>query len=104
MYHLSSVARMGAGGNFEMHGTKGSFKLESGAAWVAEEGDEEYRQLEVPEDMKGGWRVEADFVDSIREGMPVTRTNFEDGTKYMMFTEAVNISMREGRRVELPLD
>lgn len=104
VYHLSSVARLGGGGSFEMHGTKGSIKLDQGKAWVALQDDEDYRELEVPEDRKGGWRVERDFVDSIREGLPVTRTNFADGLNYMMFTQAVQISMREGRRVELPLD
>ncbi|GHB97940.1 Gfo/Idh/MocA family protein [Cerasicoccus arenae] len=36
-----------------------------------------------------GWRVEADFVDSIREGKPVTLTSFADGVRYMRFTDLV---------------
>lgn len=36
-----------------------------------------------------GWRVEADFVDSIREGKPVTLTSFADGVRYMRFTDMV---------------
>ncbi len=104
VYHVSSVARLGAGGSFELHGTKGSIKLDDDKAWVALEGDEAYRELEVPEERKGFWRVEREFVDAVREGTPVVRTNFADGVNYMMFTEAVQISMREGRRVELPLD
>lgn len=103
VYHISSVARMGEGG-IEMHGTRGAFKLGNGGAWVAGEGDSEYRKLELPADKQGGWRVEADFVDAIRDGKPVTHTNFGDGVKYMEFTEAVNVSLAEGRRVELPLD
>ncbi len=42
-------------------------------------------------------------VDAIRDGAPVTHTSFEDGVRYMEFTEAVNVSLAEGRRVELPL-
>jgi len=102
VYHLSSVAPQGTSGAFEFHGTKGAFKLEDGAAWVAGAG-EELRQLEVPAEKQGGWQVEQDFVDAIREGKPVTHTNFADGVKYMAFTEAVQISLAEGRRVELPL-
>ena len=102
VYHISSVARMGEGG-IEMHGTRGAFKLGAGGAWVAGDGDAEYRKLEVPLDKQGGWRVEADFVDAIRDGKPVTHTSFEDGVRYMEFTEAVNISLAQGRRVELPL-
>ena len=57
-----------------------------------------------PEHPRDGWQVEEDFVDAIRDGRPVTHTSFADGVKYMEFTEAVQISMAEGRRVELPLD
>lgn len=104
VYHVSSVARLGGAGTVEVHGTKGAFKLVEGEAWVAGERGREFRLLEVPTEKRGGWRVEEDFVESIREGKPVTRTSFADGVKYMEFTEAVNISLREGRRVELPLD
>jgi hypothetical protein len=45
--------------------------------------------VEVPEAKKGSWRVEADFVESIREKKPVTLTDFETGVRYMRFTEAV---------------
>jgi predicted dehydrogenase len=103
VYHLSSVARLGAGGAFEFHGTRGAFRLDDSGAWVAGADDREFRRLEIPEARKGGWRVEEDFVDAIREGRPVTRTSFADGVKYMAFTEAVQLSLRQGRRVELPL-
>ena len=104
VYHLSRVSHLGESGAFEFYGTRGTLKLDESGAWIAGEEDSELRKLEVPEEKKGGWRVEADFVDAIREGKPVERTNFADGVKYMAFTEAVQISMREGRRVELPLD
>jgi len=101
VYHLSSVTPHGNSGAFEFHGTKGSFKLEDGTAWVAGAG-EELRLLEVPAEKQWGWQVEQDFVDAIRDSKPVTHTNFADGVKYMAFTEAVQISLAEGRRVELP--
>ena len=47
------------------------------------------------------WRVEADFVDSIRTGAPVTLTNFEDGLNYMRMLEATHRSRLEGRAVDL---
>ena len=103
VYHLSSVARLGRGGDLEIHGTRGALKLEGGVAYVAGEDEEEYRQLQIPTDRMGGWRVEEDFVDAIRDGVPVTRTSFADGVRYMEFTEAVHLSLEEGRRVDLPL-
>ncbi|WP_269539610.1 Gfo/Idh/MocA family protein [Cerasicoccus fimbriatus] len=36
-----------------------------------------------------GWRVEQDFVDSIRDGKPVSLTSFADGVRYMRFTDMV---------------
>lgn len=47
------------------------------------------------------WRVERDFVDSIREGAPVILTNFEDGVNYMRVIEATQRSRLEGRAVDL---
>lgn len=104
VYHLSSVAaRGGPGTAIEMYGTRGAFRLAGGQALVVGEGDADWHVLEVPEAEQGGWRVEADFVDAIRDGAPVTRTSFEDGVRYMEFTEAVNVSLAQGRRVDLPL-
>ena len=103
VYHLSGASRLGGGVALEVHGTNGAFKLSAGSAEIAGAGDKEFRPLEVPAEKRGGWRVEADFVDSIHRGKAVTHTNFADGVKYMEFTEAVNISLEEGRTIELPL-
>ena len=103
VYHFSSVARLGRNATFEFYGTKGSFKLEAGRGFVALDGDKAFRELEVAPEKQGSWRVEQEFVDAIREDAPVTHTNFEDGVKYMEFTEAVQLSLREGRRIDLPL-
>ena len=62
---------------------------------------EEPRPLEPDPGTAGEWRVEADFVASIREGAPVELTSFDDGLRYMQFTEAVWRSWSEGRPVEL---
>ena len=99
VYHVSSVAAHG-GISFEMHGTKGSIRLEEDKALVALD-DGGWRELVVEPEKQWGWNVEADFVDAVRDGRPVTHTNFEDGVKYMAFTEAVQVSFREGRRVVL---
>ncbi|MYB42888.1 MAG: Gfo/Idh/MocA family oxidoreductase [Chloroflexi bacterium] len=62
---------------------------------------EEPRLLEPDPGTAGAWNVEADFVASIREGAPVELTSFEDGLRYMQFTEAVWRSWSEGRAVAL---
>jgi predicted dehydrogenase len=60
-------------------------------------------QIPVPPEKAGGWHVEADFVESIRDGKPVRFTDFAAGLAYMEFTEAVARSAVEGRAVELPV-
>jgi hypothetical protein len=47
--------------------------------------------------------VEQEFVNAIRGQEPITHTSFEDGMKYMEFTEAVARSMASGAAVALPL-
>jgi predicted dehydrogenase len=102
VYHLSTVTPHGASGAFELHGTKGAFKLDEGKAWIAGEGDSAFHELVVAPAEQGGWRVERDFVEAITEGKPVTRTSFADGAKYMAFTDAVQRSLRDGCRVQVP--
>jgi predicted dehydrogenase len=64
---------------------------------------DELPELPIPADRAGGWRVEADFVDSIRTGAPVRFTDFASGVAYMEFIEAVARSARTAAPVELPL-
>jgi predicted dehydrogenase len=59
--------------------------------------------MPIPEDQRGGWQVEADFVAAIRGERPVTHTDFATGVRYMQFTEAVARSSRHQVPVNLPL-
>ncbi len=61
-------------------------------------------EIPIPAERAGRWRVEAEFVASIREGAPVTLTDFETGVSYMEFTEAVARSAEQGEAVVLPLE
>ena len=49
-------------------------------------------------------RVEADFVNAIRGGRSIDRTDFATGVRYMEFTEAVARSATDGQAVHLPLE
>jgi predicted dehydrogenase len=103
VYHLSSVAHAGGGESIELFCSKGTIRMASDGVWIASGGETELRPFTAPPEKQGGWRVEQDFVDSIRDGKTVTHTSFGDGVKYMAFTEAVHISMNDRRSVELPL-
>ena len=59
--------------------------------------------MQVPEDNAGFWRVEEEFIGTIRGTEKVKRTTFATGVRYMEFTEAVTISYQTGESVRLPL-
>ena len=95
-----------------VHGTDGVLRVEhadaddpTGATFKlsgARRGDEGLRQIELPPEDRGGWRVEEEFINAIRGIEPVTHTNFTDGLKYMQFTDAVTESVKTGNLVRLP--
>ena len=47
--------------------------------------------------------MEEEFINAIRGTEQVKLTTFEDGVKYMEFTEAVTRSAQSGEAVSLPL-
>ena len=47
------------------------------------------QSMPIPDSLRGGWQVEADFIAAIRGERPVTRTDFATGVRYMQFTEAI---------------
>ncbi|HVU18965.1 MAG TPA: Gfo/Idh/MocA family oxidoreductase [Candidatus Didemnitutus sp.] len=73
-----------------LNGTKGGLRVDltRGELWKSDAAGREQR-VEIAPEKKGSWRVEADFVESIRERKPVTLTSFAAGVRYMRFTEAV---------------
>jgi len=50
-----------------------------------------------------GWRVEEEFISAIRGHEKIKFTTFEDGVKYMEFTDSVATSSMTGQAVDLPL-
>ncbi len=66
-------------------------------------GDDGLSVIDIPDDKKGGWRVEEEFINAIRGIEPITHTNFYDGVRYMEFTDAVTMSIQTGERIQLPL-
>lgn len=52
------------------------------------------REAELASARPDAWRVEADFVASVREGGPVRRTDFATGLRYMRFTAEARAALR----------
>lgn len=91
------------GGGTYLFGEEGMLRFADGVLYGARRGGEDPAPIEIPQEERIGWRVEEEFVGAIRGEEPIRRTSFEDGVKYMEFTEAVHRSLATGRAIALPL-
>lgn len=101
IYHVSAVESGESRLEFRINGSQGALRFDGaeGLLYRAEAGQTTERSV-FPRNPVG-WRVEADFVASIRDGKPVELTSFDQGERYMKFTEMVDVSWRnQARRVE----
>ncbi len=100
---LSSIA---TGSNYlsvRIDGSRASlqYDLSQNQLFASKVGKADRTAVKAPAKEQGAWQVEKDFVDSIREGKPVSLTSFADGVRYMRFTERVWESWtHEGKRVK----
>jgi predicted dehydrogenase len=103
--HWSAVAGFMPGPAVWLYGSEGTLRFDGRGNTLSggRRGDKEMAPIAIPEDKTYRWRVEEEFVGAIRGQEPIRRTSFLDAVNYMEFTEAVHISSREGRRVDLPL-
>lgn len=104
-YRVSTVSGLGPAAGAWLFGSEGTlhFDSSSGQVFGGRVGDRELTEIEIPVERAGRWRVEEEFVNAIRGREPITHTTFEDGVRYMEFTEAVHRSIRSGRTIPLPL-
>lgn len=103
-YRISGVVHHHIGMSIELYGSRGSilYDLKTDTIRGGRMG-EPLVPMAIPEELRGGWRVEQDFIAAIRGERPVTRTDFLTGARYMQFTEAVARSSRQQEPMDLPL-
>lgn len=100
----SAVTALMEGGGTYLFGSEGTLRISGGKLYGGRKEDRSLKAITIPDNEKGGWRVEEEFVNAIRGKEAITHTRFEDGVKYMEFTEAVSRSLATGRTISLPLD
>lgn len=104
VYRLSGVTPFGQEMEIRLYGTHGMLRYDLAKDRIyVRTGRDEPMEIAISPEKARDWRVEADFVESIRTGTPVRLTSFETGVSYMEFTEAVARSAKSGMAVELPL-
>lgn len=107
IYYLSGVMHHAPPLHIRIFGSEGTLQClcaPEDRLLGARRDDDELKDIVVPEDKQGGWRVEADFIDAIRGEKAIEFTDFETGVQYMEFTEAVARSAADGQAIQLPLE
>ena len=100
---FSQVSGLGDASEISLYGSKGTLRYKDKKVFGGQVGDRSLEEIRIPPEEEGTWRVEEEFINAIRGIESIKYTTFEDGVKYMEFTEAVNISMDKGIMVPLPL-
>ena len=108
---LSTVTGFAPASELWVFGSEGTVRCvlsppgtpESSGVWLGCRGDDAMSEVVIPREKWRPMQAVADFVGAIRGECPVGETTFEDGLKYMEFTEAVTRSAQERRTIPLPL-
>lgn len=103
--HFSGAVHAGGENRIELYGSEGTlvYPISSHRILGARAGERELQPIEIPANLAREWRAEADFIDAIRTGSPVS-PDFEEGLRYIELTEAIYRSARSGQTVTLPLE
>ncbi|MDK2857160.1 MAG: hypothetical protein PWQ29_334 [Verrucomicrobiota bacterium] len=96
---MSSVTGGCARNEALLYGSEATLRIRGEALSIYSRSSTGFSPVEIPPEEEGGWHVEEEFIAAIRGTAAVTRTSFEDGVKYMEFTEAVFRSMQTGGTV-----
>lgn len=92
-YHIRCSQITGAcptPNDFILYGSTGTLRLDLTKKELRLDRPEADTQvLEVPADEQEHWRVEAEFIGAIRGEEPVRLTTFDEGLRYMTFTQKV---------------
>lgn len=101
---FTAVQGLGPSGEVWLFGSEGTLALNADTLTLrgGRRGDREVQEIAIPPEKQDHWRVEEEFVASVRDGAPVVRTDFLTGVKYMEWTEAVIRSAQEGKAMHLP--
>lgn len=102
-FRSSRVAGHADPSGCRLYGTEGTLEFTGGRLRGGRRDDPGLAEIPIPAGEEGHWRVEEEFVNAIRGLEPVRLTTFEDGVRYMEFTEAVFRSRQTGQAVALPL-
>jgi predicted dehydrogenase len=100
-FQVSAVTGLAGETGAFLFGSEGTLRIANDRLYGGRRGASELEEIAIPPEEEGGWRVEEEWVNAIRGRGAVRLTTFEDGVKYMAFTEAVSRSIATGEAVAL---
>jgi len=100
-FSLSQAAGLESEKSATLYGSEGTLRYAKGRLLGGRRGDDALLEIPIPDQEKGSWRVEEEFVNAIRGIEAIKLTTFNTGLKYMKFTEAVMQSVRKGIMIEV---
>ena len=104
-FRFSSLTAFAPGPEAWIFGSEGTLRIEPEAKRLSggRRGDKALAEITIPAEQRIGWRVEEEFVNAIRGREKISHTTFEDGVRYMEFTDAVAKSAASGQSVEVAI-
>lgn len=96
---VSSACGFSGGPEAYLYGSKGTLRITGEQVFGGTCEDDQLEEIPIEPELKGRWRVEEEFVEAIRGQGEVTLTTFEDGLRYMAFTDAVLQAARTGQTI-----
>lgn len=100
-YHFSSVTAGADSNGVTIFGNRATIRWKMGDSAVLQPILGDATPIDPDPGTDRGWKVEQDFVASVREGAPVHLTNFVDGVRYMRVIDAAHDSYTTGRAIQI---
>tara|TARA_Y100000590_G_scaffold164413_1_gene188387 strand:- start:312 stop:1361 length:1050 start_codon:yes stop_codon:yes gene_type:complete len=105
---FSDVLGHAPGNGVWIYGTEGTLHVDASnqadiKLFGGRKSDSGLSEISIKPELGGAWRVEEEFINAIRGIEEITHTSFQDGVRYMEFTEAVTRSSQSGEKIYLPL-
>jgi predicted dehydrogenase len=101
---FSETTGLSNGNQTWIHGSEGTIHIDSGLnVFAGRRGDAALSAVANPQSGQAYYRVEEEFINSIRGVEAVSLARFETGVQYMEWTEAVHRSVESGQTLNLPL-
>jgi len=100
-FSISNIAGLSGEDSAYLYGSEGTLRFASGKLYSGRNGDIKLKEMVIPPEERGRWRVEEEFINAIRGIESVALTTFADGVKYMKFTEAVSQSIVERKAISV---